>query len=91
MEVDGFQLEIASETDRGDKELTALRGIAKKIQQRYNDHERLLGLLREIHNEIGHRCDEDNEGNPFDLASGSTMADLDNCDIMLRIRKEIYP
>lgn len=47
MSVDGFQVEIASETDRGDKELTALRGIAKKIRKRYNAYDGMLMELEE--------------------------------------------
>lgn len=49
--------------------------------------DRLATLLREIHNEIGRRVDEDADNNP-DIAS--PFADLDNCDIMRRIRKELH-
>mgnify|MGYP000299390291 CR=1 FL=1 len=49
--------------------------------------DRLDTLLREIHNEIGRRVDEDADNNP---KMASPFADLDNCDIMLRIRKELH-
>lgn len=52
-----------------------------------NREDRLAALLREIHDEIGRRVDEDAE-NDFQMAN--PFADLDNCDIMLRIRKELH-
>lgn len=51
-----------------------------------NREDRLAALLREIHDDIGRRVDEDAEDSP---EIGSPFADLDNCDIMLRIRKEL--
>ena len=52
-----------------------------------NREDRLRNLLREIHDEIGRRVDEDADNNP---KMASPFADLDNCDIMLRIRKELH-
>lgn len=49
--------------------------------------ERLTALLWEIHNEIGGRADDDALADP---TMGSPFAELDNCDIMRRIRKEIH-
>lgn len=48
--------------------------------------ERLAALLLEIHNEIGGRVDDDAQDIP---GTSSPFADLDNCDVMRRIRKEL--
>ena len=45
MHVDGFQVEIAPETENDDK---GLRGIAKKIRQRYNAHEELVDAIESV-------------------------------------------
>lgn len=52
-----------------------------------NREDTLRGLLREIHDEIGRRADEDAH---LDPEMASPFSELDNSDIMLRIRKVIH-
>ncbi len=51
---------------------------------------RLLGLLRELCDEVDLQVSSEEQGNPMDLTSGSTtVSDMNNADFMTRIRKEI--